>query len=142
MRALVQVARCAELLDAARVEDRDAVRESQRLFLIVRHEDECDAELTLDLLELDLHLLAQLEVEGAERLVEQQHLGLHDGRPGERDALTLPPESWAGRRSAYCSSRTEARAFIARSRRCARLIPRTRSPYATLSSTLMCGKSA
>ena len=33
--------------------------------------------------------LAQLEVEGAERLVEQQHLGPVDQRPGERDPLPL-----------------------------------------------------
>ena len=31
-------------------------------------------DLGLDPLELDLHLPAQLQVEGAERLVEQQHL--------------------------------------------------------------------
>ena len=40
-------------------------------------------------LQLDLHLLAQLEVEGAERLVEEQHLGAVDERPGEGDALAL-----------------------------------------------------
>ena len=41
--------------------------------------------------EEDLHLLAQLQVECAERLVEQQHGGaVHDGAR-ERDALTLPP---------------------------------------------------
>ena len=43
----------------------------------------------LDLLELDLHLLAQLQVERAERLVEQQHARPVDERPGERDALPL-----------------------------------------------------
>ena len=43
----------------------------------------------LDALQLDLHLLAQLQVEGAERLVEQQHLGTVDERPGEGDALAL-----------------------------------------------------
>ena len=53
-------------------------------------EDERDADLALDRLELDLHLLAQLEVEGAERLVEQQHLGPVDQRAGQRDALALP----------------------------------------------------
>ena len=40
-------------------------------------------------LELDLHLLAQLEVEGAERLVEQQDLRVVDDRAREGDALTL-----------------------------------------------------
>ena len=48
------------------------------------------ADLGLDPLELDLHRPAQLEVEGAERLVEQQHLGAVDQRPGQRHALLLP----------------------------------------------------
>jgi hypothetical protein len=56
----------------------------------VRHEDEGDAELALELLQLDLHLLAELEVEGAEGLVEQQDLGTDDHRAGEGDALALP----------------------------------------------------
>jgi hypothetical protein len=51
--------------------------------------DEGDADLALDALELDLHLLAQLEVQRAERLVEQQHLRAVDDRPGQRDALAL-----------------------------------------------------
>ena len=52
-------------------------------------EDERDADVALDRLQLDLHLLAQLEVERAERLVEQQHLRTVDERSGERDALAL-----------------------------------------------------
>ena len=71
---LVELDRCRELLDAALVEDRDAVAHRERLLLVVGDEDEGDADVALDLLELDLHLAAQLEVEGAERLVEQQHL--------------------------------------------------------------------
>ena len=53
------------------------------------HEHERDPDLPLDLLQLDLHLLAQLQVERAERLVEQQHLRPVHQRPGERDPLTL-----------------------------------------------------
>ena len=44
----------------------------------------------LDPLELDLHLLAELEVEGAQRLVQEQHRRAVDQRPRERDALRLP----------------------------------------------------
>ena len=55
----------------------------------MRDEDERDAELALQVLELDLDLLAELLVEGPERLVEQQHLGLEGERPGERDPLPL-----------------------------------------------------
>ena len=48
-------------------------RHGQRFFLVVGDIDEGDARALLDALELDLHVLAQLEVQGAERLVEQQH---------------------------------------------------------------------
>ena len=40
------------------------------------------------LLELELHVLAQLLVERAERLVHQEHAG-EDERAGERHALLL-----------------------------------------------------
>ena len=43
----------------------------------------------LDLVELDLHLLAQLEVERAEGLVEQQDARPVHERARERDALAL-----------------------------------------------------
>ena len=46
-------------------------------------------EVVLERLQLELHLLAELQVEGAERLVEQQHLRLVDERAGERDPLLL-----------------------------------------------------
>ena len=71
------------------VEHGDAVAHRQRLALVVRDEHERDADLVLDRLQLDLHLLAQLQVERAERLVEQQHLRTVDQRPGEGDALPL-----------------------------------------------------
>ena len=48
-------------------------------------------DLGLDALELDLHLATQLEVERAERLVEQQHLGAVDHGAGQRDPLLLAP---------------------------------------------------
>ena len=43
----------------------------------------------LQRLQLLLHLLAELEIERAERLVEQQHLRPVDQRAGKRDALAL-----------------------------------------------------
>ena len=59
-------------------------------------EHEGDADVALDRLELDLHLLPELEVERAERLVEQEHAGAVDQRAGERDALSLAPGELAG----------------------------------------------
>src|SRR6185437_16701618 len=57
--------------------------------LVVRDVDERDPELVLDRLQLELHLLAELEVEGAERLVEEQHARVVDERARERDPLLL-----------------------------------------------------
>ena len=51
--------------------------------------DEGDADLLLDRLELDLHLLAQFQVERAKRLVQEQDSGAVDERPGQRDPLPL-----------------------------------------------------
>jgi hypothetical protein len=56
----------------------------------VRDVDEGDSDLLLDPLQLALHLLAELQVERPERLVEEQHLRPVDDRPRERDALALP----------------------------------------------------
>ena len=64
-------------------------RERQRLFLVVRHQQRRHAEPALKLLQLDLQLLAQLAVERAERLVEQQDVGLEDDRTRQRHALLL-----------------------------------------------------
>ena len=71
------------------VEDRQAVAHRERLVLVVRDVDERDREILLEALQEELHLLAQLQVERAERLVEEQHLGAVDERAGERDPLAL-----------------------------------------------------
>ena len=86
----------ADLLDPALVHDRDPVAHRERLFLVVGHVDERDADLALDALELELHRLAQLEVERAERLVEQQRARVVHERAGERDALLLAAGELAG----------------------------------------------
>ena len=48
------------------------MRQRERLGLGVGHENERDADIALQAYQLDLHLLAQLGVERAQRLVEQQ----------------------------------------------------------------------
>ena len=125
------------------VEDRDPVAHRQRLLLVVGDEDEGDADVALQALELDLHLLAQLEVEGAERLVEQQHLGLDDQGPGQRDALALAAGQ-LGRLAVAVAVEPDLRQRLVGQLAALGLreTPRTRSPYATLSRTFMCGNSA
>jgi hypothetical protein len=56
----------------------------------VGHVHERDTDLDLDPLQLDLHLPAQLEVESAQGLVEQQHLRVVDQSARKRDPLLLP----------------------------------------------------
>src|SRR5262249_26314399 len=89
LRALVDLRRRADLLDPALVEDRKAVAHRKRLLLVVRDVDEGDAKVLLQRLEEDLHLLAQLQVERAERLVEEQDWRSVPDRGGESHALPL-----------------------------------------------------
>ena len=95
-RTVVDVARRADLQDPAGRHHRDAVRHGQRLLLVVGDEDEGDAGLVLQALQLDLHFLAQLVVERRQRFVEQKHLGLRRQRAGQRDALLLAAGNLAG----------------------------------------------
>ena len=55
----------------------------------MRDHDEGGAELRLQPLQFDLHLLAQMRVERRQRLVEQQHARLADDGAGKRHALAL-----------------------------------------------------
>src|SRR6266550_5072784 len=68
---LVDLDRRADLLDQPVRHDRHAVAHGQSLFLVVRDIDERDPDFLLNLLELNLHLLAQLQVERTEGLVEK-----------------------------------------------------------------------
>ncbi len=88
-RLFVDLARRRHLHDAAVIHHGDAVRHGHRLFLIVRDDHEGHAERVLDIHQLELRFLAQLLVEGAERLVEQQELGTLGERPRQRHALAL-----------------------------------------------------
>ena len=94
---LVDVPRRAELLDLAVGHHGKPVGHRERLFLVVRDVEERDPDLALDRLELDLELAAQLGVERAEGLVEQEHRRREHERPRERDALLLPTRElmWA-----------------------------------------------
>ena len=86
---LIQRARLADFLEPAAVHDADPVRHAEGFFLIVRHEHRRDADGALNLADPAPQLLADLRVERAERLVEQQHARLVSQRACERDALLL-----------------------------------------------------
>ena len=88
-RPVVELGRLAQLLDLTAVHDRDRVGHRHRLLLVVRDVHEGDPQVVLEGLQLELELLAQLQVERAEWLVEEQHLRPVDERPRERHPLLL-----------------------------------------------------
>src|SRR5205823_6391411 len=93
-RLVVELQRCSYLLEAAGVHDGDTIGKAQRLNLIMGDENDGHADSLLQKLEVDPHLLAQLDVEVAERLVEQEHMGLVNESPRQNDALLLPPAQY------------------------------------------------
>ena len=103
---------------------------------------EGDADLALDRLELDLHLLAQLEVEGAERLVEQQHPRPVDQGAGQRDPLPLPAGELRRPPVAVPLEPDGLERLLGPLAALGRGDLLTRRPYSTLLSTSMCGNSA
>ncbi len=86
----------ADLRDPTLVHHGDARRHRHRLLLIVRDVDERRADVAVDLRQLDLQPLAELQVERAERLVEQQHRRSVDERARDRDPLLLAARELAG----------------------------------------------
>ena len=68
-------------------QDQHPVGEVDRLLEVMRHHDHRDVLLAPDAGELLLHGDLRHGVERAERLVEQQDLGLHRQRAGDADAL-------------------------------------------------------
>jgi len=73
----------------ARVHDREPVGHRQRLLLVVGDVEEGDADLLLERLQLDLERLAELRVEGTERLVQEQDCRVEDERARQGDTLLL-----------------------------------------------------
>ena len=93
---LVDVGRRADLLQHALVHDGDAVGERHGLHLIVRHIDGCLLVLQMQPLQLGAHLLAQLGVERADRLVHQHGLRMPDERAADGDALHVAARERGG----------------------------------------------
>src|SRR5262249_40231398 len=81
--------RIRDLLDARIVHHDDAIGHRKGLFLVVRHVDEHQAELALEVAQLHAHSQLQEPVEVAERLVEQQRLRLRDEHARQCHTLLL-----------------------------------------------------
>ena len=88
-RAVVDLRRGGDLLDAALVDQDDPVGHGHGLRLVVGDVDDGDAQGGLDFLDLKAHALAELGVQVGQGLVQQQQLRLRDQGPGQGHALLL-----------------------------------------------------
>ena len=86
---VVDLLRRADLGDAPRIHDDDAVGHRHGFLAVMGDMDGGEAEAVLQRLDLGAQLHAHLGVEIGQRLVEQQEIGLDGERPAERDALAL-----------------------------------------------------
>jgi hypothetical protein len=75
----------------------DAVRQQHRLVDVVRDHHDRAVGASDDLQQLVLQVGACQRIERAERLVEQQHLGLHRQRRAIPTRCFMPPEISCGR---------------------------------------------
>ena len=89
VRAKIEVLRRADLLDPAVIQQADPVGHRHRLVLIVGDVEDGDAEPAVEALDFQLHLVAQLPVERAERLVHQDDRGRIHHTARQRDPLLL-----------------------------------------------------
>ena len=89
LRVRVDLLRAIQLLDDAVVHDRDLITDREALLLVMGDVDRGEAELLLQLPDLNTHLHAELRVEVTERLVEEHEIRLDDHRTGEGYTLTL-----------------------------------------------------
>ena len=78
------------------IENHDAGGHVERLLLIVRDVDEGDTQLLLQAFELLLHLLPKLQIQRAQRFVQQKNLGLEHHRARDGNALPLPAGELGG----------------------------------------------
>ena len=88
-RLIVDLLRRSHLLDITLVHDNDRVGHRERLFLVVGDIDKGDSQLIFQADQLILHVLAELQVESAERLVEKQKFRLVYDRASDGNPLLL-----------------------------------------------------
>ena len=140
---VVELARAADLLDPRVVHHGDPVGDRHRLLLVVRDEQRRHLDLLVQPAQPLAQLRADLRVERAERLVEQQHARLDGERARQRHPLALAAGELVGVAvgvAREADDRPAARDVRAAIRALGCL--RTFSPKATLSRTVMWRKAA
>ena len=136
-RPLVEILGRAELGDPPAVHQRDPVGHGERFFLVMGDVEYGHPHVAVDALDLELHLLAQIPVEGAERLVHEEESGVEHEGAGEGDPLLLASGELPGQAVAQpvrCTM-SRLRPTCVRISACGR--PRILSGKATLSKTFM-----
>src|SRR5690606_7438269 len=73
---VVEIVRTPYLLDAAAVDDDDLISDLEGLLLVVGDENRCHVDLVVEAAQPVTELLADLGIQGAEGLVEEEHAGL------------------------------------------------------------------
>ncbi len=133
----------AHLQQPPEIHDADAVGQGEGLFLVMGDQDGGDAELALHLADGAAQLLADLGVERAEGLIEQQHLGLVRQRARHRDALLLAAGQLRRQPVVHALQRHQPQQLLAplRGARLPRM-RRTRSANSMFSATVMWRNSA
>ena len=142
----IDLARRADLLDAALVHHHHPVGHFERFFLVVGDEDRGHVDFGMQRAQPLPQFLAHLGVERAERLVEQQDARLDRQRPCQRNALALAAGQLARiaigkpvelhQIQQFLDPGADARFVLRTARGC------TRRPNATFSNTVMWRNSA
>ena len=86
---VVDIRRCAELLDFPGFQHRNPVCHRHRLNLVVRNIEGCRAELTLPPPDFDAHFGAQLRIQIGNGLIHEEYLRPTHHGSTESDALRL-----------------------------------------------------
>lgn len=93
---IVKVINGAKLFDFTFIHQGDSIGHDEGFLLIVGDKDKGNPEFCLEIFEFDLHVLAELGIEGGEGFVEEEHLGAADEGAGEGDALALTARELVG----------------------------------------------
>lgn len=89
----IEILRPSDLQDLSLAHERDPIRHSGSLVLVVRHVEHGRPQLPVDAPDHLLHAELEVLIQRGKRFVQQQKSGLHHQRPGQRDALLLPANS-------------------------------------------------
>jgi hypothetical protein len=109
---VVDLAAGAHLLDHPVAHHRDPVRHGQGLALVMGDVDEGEPDLLLDGAQFGAHVLAQLQVERRQRLVEQQHARFGGERAGDRHPLLLAARQFVDVLVALIGQRDQIEQFL------------------------------